>query len=108
MTRPATSALVSPVGFSVSNGSADTTAPTVRASETGASGTITLSAAASDNVGVTKVEFYVDGVLKGSDTATPYSMTLASSTLANGSHSLVAKAYDAAGNVGTSAPSASP
>ena len=92
----------SSVAFSVSNGSADTTAPTVTASESGSSGTITLSAAASDNVGVAKVEFYVDGVLKGTDTATPFSMTLASSTLANGSHSLVAKAYDAAGNVGTS------
>ncbi len=90
------------VPFSVSNGSTDTTAPTVTASESGSSGTITLSATASDNVGVSKVEFYVDGVLKGSDTTSPYSMTLASSTLSNGSHSLVAKAYDAAGNVGSS------
>ncbi|HEX9011555.1 MAG TPA: hypothetical protein VF804_14390, partial [Holophagaceae bacterium] len=32
----------------------------------------------------------------------PYSMTLNSTTLANGSHTLTAKAYDAAGNVGTS------
>ena len=81
---------------------ADTQAPTVSASESGTSGTITLSATASDNVGVTKVEFYVDGALKGSDTTSPYSMTLNSTTLSNGSHSLVAKAYDAAGNVGTS------
>jgi hypothetical protein len=90
------------VAFSVSNGSSDATAPTVSASESGSSGTITLSATASDNVGVTKVEFYVDGVLKGTDTATPFTMTLASSTLTNGSHSLTAKAYDAAGNVGSS------
>jgi hypothetical protein len=82
--------------------SGDTTAPTVSASESGASGTITLSASASDNVGVTKVEFYVDGALKGTDTTSAYSMTLDSTTLANGSHSLSAKAYDAAGNVGTS------
>jgi Zn-dependent metalloprotease len=81
----------------------DTTAPTASASESGTSGTITLSATASDNVGVTKVEFYVDGALKGSDTTSPYSMTLNSTTLANGSHSLVAKAYDAANNVGSSA-----
>ncbi len=92
----------SSVAFSVSNGSTDSTAPTVTASESGSSGTITLSATASDNVGVAKVEFYVDGVLKGTDTATPFTMTLSSSTLTNGSHSLVAKAYDAAGNVGTS------
>jgi PKD repeat protein len=80
----------------------DTTPPTVSASESGSSGTITLSASASDNVGASKVEFYVDGTLKGSDTSSPYSMTLDSTTLANGSHSLVAKAYDAAGNIGTS------
>ena len=72
------------------------------ASESGASGTVTLSASASDNVGVTKVEFYVDGALKATDTSSPYSASLDSTTLADGSHSLVAKAYDAAGNVGTS------
>ena len=72
------------------------------ASESGTSGTITLSATASDNVGVSRVEFFVDNVLKGSDSASPYAMTLDSTTLANGSHTLVAKAYDAAGNVGSS------
>ena len=80
----------------------DTTAPTVSASESGSSGTITLSATASDNVGVTKVEFYVDGALKGRDTTAAYSMTIDSTTLANGSHTLTAKAYDAANNVATS------
>ena len=87
-----------PVSFSVSNAASDTTAPAVTAGESGASGTITLSASASDNVGVSKVEFYVDGVLKGTDTASPYSMTLNSTTLSNGSHALTARAYDAAGN----------
>ena len=72
------------------------------ASESGSSGTITLSATASDNVGVSYVDFYVDGVLKGSDAAAPYSMTLDSTTLADGSHSLTAKAFDAAGNSATS------
>jgi hypothetical protein len=80
----------------------DTTLPTVSASESGSSGTITLAATASDNVGVTRVEFYVDGALKGTDTTAAYSMTLDSTTLANGSHTLTAKAYDAAGNVATS------
>jgi len=84
-------------------GSTDTTAPTATASESGTSGTITLSATASDNVGVTKVEFYIDGALVGTDTTSPYSVTTNSTGLANGTHSLVAKAYDAAGNVGTSA-----
>ena len=88
--------------FSVTNTTSDTTPPTVSTSESGTSGTITLSATASDNVGVSKVEFYVDGVLKGSDTTSPYAVTLDSTTLANGSHNLVAKAYDPSSNVGTS------
>jgi hypothetical protein len=83
-------------------GGGDTTPPTVSASESGTSGTISFSASASDNVGVSKVEFYVDGALKATDTASPYSASLDSTTLADGSHSLAAKAYDAAGNVGTS------
>jgi len=81
----------------------DTTPPVVSASESGSSGTITLSATASDNVGVTKTEFYVDGVLKGSDASSPYAITLDSTTLTNASHTLTAKAYDAAGNNATSA-----
>ena len=92
----------SAVSFSINNPVPDTTAPTVTASESGSSGTITLSATASDNVGVSKVEFYIDGTLKSTLTAAPYSTALNSTTLSNGSHSLVAKAYDAAGNIGTS------
>jgi hypothetical protein len=84
-------------------GSGDTVQPTVAAGESGTSGTITLSANASDNVGVTMVEFYIDGLLKASSNVAPYSAPFDSTTLANGSHSLVAKAYDAAGNIGTSA-----
>jgi hypothetical protein len=65
---------------------------------------ITISATASDNVGVTKVEFYRDGsTLVGTDTTASYSMSFDTTTLANGSHSFSAKAYDAAGNATTSA-----
>lgn len=92
----------SAVSFSISNAAADTTPPTVSASESGSSGTITLSASASDNVGVSKVEFWIDGVLKGSVLTPPYTLAFNSTTLSDGSHTLVAKAYDAAGNVGTS------
>lgn len=95
----------SAVSFSVSNGTTgDTVKPVVSASASGSSGTITLSASASDNVGVSKVEFYVDNVLKGTDTTSPYSYALNSTTLANGSHALTAKAFDAAGNNTLSAP----
>ena len=86
-----------------SAGTPDTTPPTASATESGTSGSITLSATASDNVGVTRVDFLVDGALKGSVGVAPYTVGLDSTTLSNASHSLVAKAFDAAGNVGASA-----
>jgi hypothetical protein len=92
------------LSFSVNNTTADTTAPTVSASQSGTSGVITLGATASDNVGVSQVEFYVDNALKGSDTSSPYSITLNSTTLSNGTHTLTAKAFDAAGNSKLSSP----
>jgi hypothetical protein len=88
-------------------GSSDTTAPTVSvtAPTAGAtvSGTTTISASASDNVGVTSVGFYVGTTLLGTDTSSPYSYSWATTSYTNGAYSLSAKAYDAAGNVGTSA-----
>lgn len=87
----------SPRQFSIDN-----TPPTVAAAESGTSGTITLTAVASDGIGVTRVEFYIDGALKDTDYYAPYSVSFNSVTLPNGSHELVAKAYDAVGNVGTS------
>lgn len=82
---------------------ADTVAPQVSASVSGSSGQIALAAEASDNVGVTRVDFSVDGALKGSSSQAPYGLKLDSMLLANGSHALVATAYDAAGNAGASA-----
>src|SRR6202022_2856261 len=54
-------------------------------------------------VGVTKVEFYLDGVLQSTDTTSPYAWSWDTTTASNASHTLTAKAYDAALNVGTSA-----
>lgn len=90
------------VNFTVNNTVSDTTPPTVSASAVGTSGTITFSATASDNVGVTNVEFLVDGVVKGSDATSPYSLAFDSTTVTNGTHTLTARASDAAGNVTTS------
>ncbi len=84
-------------------GGGDTTPPTVSASVSGSSGTITLAANASDNVAVTKVEFWIDGSLVATRTASPFSVSYDSRNLANGTHSLSAKAFDAAGNNATSA-----
>lgn len=66
------------------------------------SSTITISANASDNVGVAKVELYIDNALFGTDLNSPYTFSWNTTSSANGSHTLQAKAYDAAGNVGTS------
>jgi serine protease len=66
------------------------------------SGTVTVTATASDDVGVTKIELYVDGTLLASGTASPFSAPWNTSGAANGAHLLTSKAYDAAGNVGTS------
>jgi subtilisin family serine protease len=85
----------------------DTTPPTtsITSPSTGAtvSGTVTVSANASDGVGVTRVELYVDGSVSGTDTSSPYSFMWNTATVSNGGHSLQTRAYDAAGNVGTSA-----
>jgi len=84
----------------------DTTPPTVSitspAPNATPSGTITLTASASDNVGVTSVQFQLDGVnLRSALTSSPYSMSWDTTTAANGVHILTAQARDAAGNVGT-------
>ncbi len=63
---------------------------------------VTIAANASDNVGVTKVEFYVNNVLKCTDTTAPYSCVWFVPAKRNVNYVLVAKAYDAANNVGTS------
>jgi len=85
----------------------DTTPPstsiTSPANGSTVSGTITVGANASDNVGVTRVELYVDNVLLSSDTSSPYQFSWNTTAATNGGHSLQTKAYDAAGNVGSSA-----
>src|SRR4051794_36275309 len=84
---------------------ADTTAPvaTLTAPADGATvtGTTTLTATATDNVGVTRVDFAIDGTKVGSATTAPYQLSWASDGVANGSHTLSATAYDAAGNAST-------
>ena len=80
----------------------DTTAPTISITSPAAgsrvSGTVTVSAKASDAVGVSRVEFLLDGVLKAADTTSPYSYSWNSRTTGNGRHTLLARAHDAAGN----------
>jgi cytochrome b involved in lipid metabolism/glutamine amidotransferase PdxT len=86
----------------------DTTAPTVTLTAPAAgatvTGTVAVSATASDNVGVIGVQFKLDGVnLSTEDLTSPYSISWVSTTATNGTHSLTAVARDAAGNTTTSA-----
>lgn len=60
------------------------------------------TAAAADSATVTKVEFYDDTTLLGTDTTSPY--TFSATGLTVGSHSLVAKAYDSLGASANSTP----
>lgn len=83
----------------------DTQAPIVSiTSPTGGSvsGTVQVTAAASDDTGVASVAFYIDGVLVASDTSAPYSLAWNSVDHANGAAQFVARAYDSAGNEGIS------
>lgn len=66
------------------------------------SGTVLISLDAFDNVGITKIEFYINGVLTAVETAAPYAYSWDTSALASGTYTIMAKAYDAAGNVGQS------
>ncbi|MFJ1730795.1 glycoside hydrolase family 48 protein [Streptomyces sp. NPDC088254] len=63
---------------------------------------LTATAAAADNATISKVEFYDDTTLLGTDTTAPYSLSASSLTV--GSHSLVAKAYDSLGASAESTP----
>jgi hypothetical protein len=81
---------------------ADTTPPTIGftspANGDTISGTITSQVNATDNVGVASVSLAVDGSGIGTDTTAPYTFSVNTSNLINGSHTLSATAKDAAGN----------
>ncbi len=64
-------------------------------------GTLTLQAEVSDNIGVTRVEWLVDGRGVGESFAAPYQLPWAAR---RGRHTLSVAAYDAAGNRAESTP----
>jgi hypothetical protein len=66
------------------------------------SGIVTVTATATDNVGVTSVQIYIDGVLKSSGTSSPLNYSWDTTAAGSGTHTIYSKAYDAAGNIGTS------
>ena len=62
--------------------------------------------AAADNVGIVKVELYVDGRLQATS-STPTTFSVNMNKMSSGDHMLQSRAYDAAGNVGMSLSTAS-
>lgn len=84
----------------------DSTAPTVQITSpsngASVSKVVKVQVTAQDNVGVTKVELYVDGKLTGSSTTASTTFNWNSSKAKAGAHTLQAFAYDAAGNRGQS------
>lgn len=67
------------------------------------SGTVNIAASASDNTAISKVEFFVNDVLQGTDSTAPYSHSWNTTVLVRGNYTLTAKAYDTANNVQQSA-----
>lgn len=90
------------VAAAVAASGVDTQAPSAAITSPGTgssvSGIVAVDVAASDNVGVTRVELRVDGKTLASDLAAPYQFSWDTRLLANGTANLVAYAYDAAGN----------
>jgi hypothetical protein len=89
--------------WAVTGTASDTVSPavTLTAPAPGASvsGSVGLSAAASDNVAVDHVTFRVDGLAIGSDSTAPYGLTWSSTSVPEGSHTVSVRAADTAGNV---------
>jgi hypothetical protein len=96
------------VTVTIANTPPDTTPPSVSitapAASATVSGTVSVTADASDNVGVAGVQFKLDGATLGAEDATsPYSVSWTTTTASNGTHTLTAVARDVAGNTKTSA-----
>lgn len=89
--------------FTFTTGLADTNAPTVSltspANGLTVSNFVTLSATASDNVGVVGVRFFVEGIEVNDDTLSPYSFGFDTALRTNGNYKIYSQARDAAGNI---------
>ncbi len=87
---------------------ADTTSPSVsiispaNGSVVSRNTTLTITAVASDNIGVNRVEFYLNGSLRCTDTTATYACTIKVGGKPRASYTIVAKAYDAANNSASS------
>jgi subtilisin family serine protease len=67
------------------------------------SGQVSVLVSATDQVGVVRVDLYVDGALTSSTTTAPFTTKWNARRARAGAHTIQCRAYDAAGNVGLSA-----
>lgn len=85
----------------------DTMPPTATiASPTGGStvrGLVAVDVNTADNVGVARVDLFVNGTLLGSDSSAPFGFSWDTAQVRDGAATLTAVAYDAAGNASTKA-----
>mgnify|MGYP001615559641 CR=1 FL=1 len=90
-------------GPATPNTGGDTTAPTctLTAPATGSTisgASVAMAATATDNVAVSRVDFYLDGTLFATDDTSPYTTTLNSLGVPDGTHTLMARAVDSSLN----------
>ena len=80
----------------------DTTPPSVLivspSPNASVSNIVTANITVTDNVGIAKIELYKDGILVGTSTSSPYSFAWDTTKDANGTHTLIAMAYDVSAN----------
>jgi glycoprotein endo-alpha-1,2-mannosidase len=85
----------------------DTTPPevTITAPADGAvlSGTVSVTAHASDSGGISLVRYFVDSRVQATTTASPYTFTWNTAQTPDGAHTLTAQAFDRAGNTASRA-----
>lgn len=99
---------VTPTSIPTPTQGPDTTPPSVGITFPPNGGTVprnsvvTITADASDNIGVTSVQFSVNGALKCTDTTAPYTCNWLVPAPKKRSYTIVARAYDAANNSSTS------
>jgi hypothetical protein len=96
------------IAVEVANSAGDVNPPVVRITAptqgTTIGNSLTVYAQAFDDVRVSKLELYVDGVLTSSSTSAPFTTKWNSRRAARGTHSLKLRALDSSGNAAWSDP----
>ena len=92
--------------YSLADSGGGTTSPTVALTSPGAgatlSGSVTFSANASSSIGISRVDFLVNGAVVATSTSAPYTATWDSPTVGDGPVTITARATDIGGNQTTS------